>query len=405
MKRPYYGLFFCKKLYLLYLYSTLIKTNKSFNMSDKKPNVFPSQEQMQNANETGQLISQQLEDENEVVNSHISTAENAAVEEMARRTKEQIKLRDEALARNKVDSDKLYERREELMSQTKESLAPPVIPPVIPPIVPPTVNNYAGSSSGDGSKYDPFIESISQPQMNQPYDIIPLPSGGVFYSGRRSSVKVAYLTTADENILTSPNLVESGQFLEILINRKLLEPGLRYRDLIPGDRNAIMIWLRATGYGEKYPVLMTDTDGTEFESEINLSELKTIKLNLKPESDGLYNFELPLSKHIVRFKLLTVGDIDDLESIVDELKKGVINEEQTLILEKQVVSVDGSTDKMFIKNFVNSMRVLDAQKLRDYISTIKCDIDLTITVGTPGGGSITTFLPFTPRFFWPNSSV
>tara|TARA_R110000803_G_scaffold74903_2_gene139011 strand:+ start:8991 stop:10103 length:1113 start_codon:yes stop_codon:yes gene_type:complete len=370
-------------------------------MSDKKPNVFPNQERIKNANETGEFISEQLESEDNLANPQVSTAENAAVEEMARRTAEQMKLRDESLARNKIDSDKLYERRDELMSQTKESLNPPTTPPIVPPVV----NNYAGTNNVGGPKYDPFIESISQPQMNQPYDIIPLPSGGKVYPGRKPSVKVAYLTTADENILTSPNLVESGQFLEILINRKLLEPGLRYRDLIPGDRNAIMIWLRATGYGEKYPVLMTDTDGTEFESEVNLSELKTISLNLDPDSDGLYSFELPLSKHIIRFKLLTVGDIEDLESIVDELKKGVINEEQTLILEKQIVSVDNSTDKTFIKNFVNSMRVLDAQKLRDYISTINCDVDLTITVGTPGGGSLTTFLPFTPRFFWPNSSV
>ena len=44
-------------------------------MSDKKPNVFPTQEQIKNANETGDLISQQLKSENNVVNSHVSTAE------------------------------------------------------------------------------------------------------------------------------------------------------------------------------------------------------------------------------------------------------------------------------------------------------------------------------------------
>ena len=379
-------------------------------MSEKKPNVFPSHEQMQNANETGELIKRQLEAENEVVNPHVSTAEDAAAKEMARRTAEQIRLRDEALAKNAKASEELYARREEMMAQTKdttpvrhtENTAPPVVPSVVPPVVPPVVNNYSAPSGG-GSNYDPYIESISQPQMNQPYDVIPLPSKGRFYPGRKSSVKVAYLTTADENILTSPNLVQSGQFLEILINRKLLEPGLRYRDLLPGDRNAIMIWLRATGYGEMYPVLMTDTDGTQFEADINLSDLKTINLSKEPDADGLFTFELPLSKHVVRFKLLTAGDIDDLEAMVEKIEKNVINEEKTLILEKQVVSIDGNTDKTVIKNFVNSMRVLDAQKLRDYISEIKCDVDLTITVGTPGGGSLTTFLPFTPRFFWPNN--
>jgi hypothetical protein len=211
-------------------------------MSDKKPNVFPSQEQMQNANETGQLITQQLEAENDVVNPHISTAEDAAVKEMARRTEEQVRLRDEALAKNKVNSDKLLARREELMGQTKESLAPPAAPPVVPPV------NNINTASSSGGKYDPYIESISEPQMNQPYDIIPLPSEGKLYPGRKSSVKVAYLTTADENILTSPNLVENGQFLEILINRKLLEPGLRYKDLLPGDRNLYQNMLLGLNY-------------------------------------------------------------------------------------------------------------------------------------------------------------
>ena len=66
-----------------------------------------------------------------------------------------------------------------------------------------------------------------------------------------------------------------------------------------------MIWLRATGYGEMYPVTMTDEKGEEFETEINLSELKTIELTVNPSSDGLYHFELPLAKNLIKFKLLT----------------------------------------------------------------------------------------------------
>jgi len=342
--------------------------------------------------------------ENNVQNFSVSESEAKAVEEMRKRTAEQMKLRDEQLAKNAKASEELYSRREELMSQTKESVqaANKVEPPVVPPVVPPTYGGYDNSGDSKGKGKDPYIESISQPQMNQPYDVIPLPSKGRFYPGNKKSVKVAYLTTADENILTSPNLVESGDFLEILINRKLLEPGLRYKDLIPGDRNAIMIWLRATGYGEMYPVTMTDENGDEFEHEVNLSSLKTIELTVDPSDDGFYHFELPLAKNIVKFKLLTTGDIDELEEIISNTPDGVISEEQTLILERQIVDVDGNKDRLFIKNFANSMRILDAQKLRDFVSTITCDIDLQISVRTPGGGSIDTFLPFTQRFFWPN---
>ena len=373
-------------------------------MSDKKPNVFPNTEQISSANENTSKVAEQANQENNVQNFSVSESEAKAVEEMRKRTAEQMKLRDEQLAKNAKASEELYSRRDELMSQTKESVqaANKVEPPVVPPVVPPTYGGYDNSGSSNGKSKDPYIESISQPQINQPYDVIPLPSKGKFYPGNKKSVKVAYLTTADENILTSPNLVESGDFLEILINRKLLEPGLRYKDLIPGDRNAIMIWLRATGYGEMYPVTMTDENGDEFEHEFNLSSLKTIELTVDPSDDGFYHFELPLAKNIVKFKLLTTGDIDELEEIISNTPDGVISEEQTLILERQIVDVDGNKDRLFIKNFANSMRILDAQKLRDFVSTIKCDIDLQISVRTPGGGSIDTFLPFTQRFFWPN---
>ena len=375
-------------------------------MSEIKPNVFPTADQINAANETGQKITEQLLQENQVQPYQVPSGEAEAAAEMAKRTAEQLRLRNEAIARNKQIAEEAEIKRNEMMNQTRESVnAVRNNPPIVPPTIPPVINNEPNYGNNNNSNYDPYIESISQPQMNQAFDVIPLPSGGKFYPGRKKSIKVAYLTTADENILTSPNLVESGQFIEILINRKLLEPGLRYKDLLPGDRNAIMIWLRATGYGEMYPVLMTDKNGEEFETEINLSDLKTINLTVDPEADGLYTFELPLSKHIVRFKLLTCGDIDELERIIENIPDGVVNEEQTMILEKQIVEVDGNRDRAYIKSFVNGMRILDAQKLREYVSKIKCDIDLSISVRTPGGESINTFLPFTPRFFWPNSGL
>jgi hypothetical protein len=83
--------------------------------------------------------------------------------------------------------------------------------------------------------------------------MLSLPSLGKTYRNKKPNVRLGYMTTADENILTSPNLLQSGEFFNVL---KILEPDLRYNDLLVGDRNAIMIWLRATGYGEMYPVTL-----------------------------------------------------------------------------------------------------------------------------------------------------
>jgi hypothetical protein len=377
-------------------------------MSDKKPSVFPTDNQIAQANDTGQQMASQLQEENNVVTNYGSDLEAAAAAEMRKRTEEQVTMREEMLRKNEEIAKQMDDKR---ASQSKEQhpYTQPKVQSPVPPVPPtPPSNNDGGELFGGNSNKpstNAFVEVLSQPQMNQPFDVIPLPSEGKLYPNKKKSVKVAYLTTADENILTSPNLVESGEFLEILINRKLLEPDLRYENLLPGDRNAIMLWLRATGYGEIYPIMVYDENDKPFESEVNLSQLKTINLSVDPDSEGLFSFNLPTSNMNVKFKILSVGELDALEEYLESNKDNPINEEQTMALEAQIVEFNGSRDRREIKDYVTNMRLMDAKGLRDYMGTIECGVDMTITVGTPGGESITTFLPITPRFFWPNSQL
>jgi hypothetical protein len=231
-----------------------------------------------------------------------------------------------------------------------------------------------------------------------------LPSLGKAYKSKKKNIKLAYMTTADENILTSPNLLQSGEFLEILINRKILEPDLRYKDLLVGDRNAIMLWLRATGYGEMYPVTLLDENQDPFDTEINLNELKTKELTVDPDEDGLFNFILPLTKTNIRFRFLTCGDIDDIEKVLEKERENniPINNGTTYRYEKMIVEVNGDRNKANIRNFVNSMRIPDAKAFDNYVEEIESGIDLNIDVKTPGDGSISTFLPLNLNFFWPD---
>jgi len=278
------------------------------------------------------------------------------------------------------------------------------VPPT-PPSQPP-VNNTMDYGQNP-SNINPYILELSQPNYNAPFDVIPLPSKGKLYRNKKANIRLAYMTTADENILTSPNLLESGEFLEIIINRKILEPDLRYKDLTVGDRNAIMIWLRATAYGEMYPVTLLDENEVPFDTDINLNELKNIELGAEPDSDGYFDFKLPISKLDIKFRMLTVGDVDVLEELVekDKLNKVPVNNTSTYRMERQLVEVNGNRDKNYLKDFSNSMRIGDARALNDYIEKIESGIDLNIEVTTPGGGSIATFLPLNISFFWPNFRV
>ena len=50
---------------------------------------------------------------------------------------------------------------------------------------------------------EPNVNEYGQMNFNLPHDIVPLPSGGIFYPSKKKSVKVGYLTAADENILVN----------------------------------------------------------------------------------------------------------------------------------------------------------------------------------------------------------
>jgi hypothetical protein len=55
-----------------------------------------------------------------------------------------------------------------------------------------------------------------------------------------------------------------------------------------------MIWLRATGYGEMYPVTLLDENGDAFDTELNLNELKT-KEGAEPDDEGLFDYTFKLA--------------------------------------------------------------------------------------------------------------
>lgn len=473
---------------------------------DKKPQVFPNQGDMQpNAN---QALNQEQYYQNDAIanSSQVSAGEQAAAEEMRRRTAEQMRLRAEAIARtqgmaddgakarqalmtemankkeapeqftpqgqqelinsamtqeelmrmqeyiNRADQRKAtkqvevppssvnhpnyeeYQKQEAIriaqaaMSQSQQQQqAPPSYEdikmgnyggqpsntyygtptPPVPPVAPPSSYGQP-SDMNPRNPEDVYIEQLSQPQYNAPFDVIPLPSEGKLYRNRKKNIKIAYMTTADENILTSPNLLNSGRFLEVFINRKILEPDLRYKDLIEGDRDAIMLWLRATGYGNMYPIMVEDESGAPFETEVDLNEIKTISLTVDPDENGHFTFKLPVTGKVVKFRLLTIGEVDEITERVEyevETLKMPINNYSLYTLEKQIVSVDGDTNPQTIKALSETMRIGDSTALTEYIASINCGVDMNITVRTPGGGSVNRFLPINFKFFWPNFGV
>ena len=93
-----------------------------------------------------------------------------------------------------------------------------------------------------------------QENFNLPHDVVSLPSEGIFYKNKKKSIKVGYLTASDENILMG-----GGSDLTLnLLRAKIYEPDIRVEDLIEGDVEAILIFLRNTGFGPEITLNLTD---------------------------------------------------------------------------------------------------------------------------------------------------
>jgi hypothetical protein len=148
------------------------------------------------------------------------------------------------------------------------------------------------------------------------YDVVELPSKGIYYSNGKKSLKISYLTAADENILTSPNLIQNDGVIDELIRRKVLDKDINVEELVNEDRNAILIFLRNTAFGPEYEFTLTDPKTQQtFKHTVDLSVLKVKDFNLSPNLDGEYEYFLPNSKKKITFKFLTKLQEDEIEKI------------------------------------------------------------------------------------------
>jgi hypothetical protein len=251
-----------------------------------------------------------------------------------------------------------------------------------------------------------FLNQTGFIEDNEPFDVIDLPSKGYFYPNKKNSLRVGYLTAADENILTSPNLIQSGKVIDVLLRKKIKDRDVDVTKLLPGDRTAVMLFLRATGYGKEYPIMLTDPiTGEEFEYIVDLSTLPIKEINEIPDSNGEFIFELPRSKKNIKVRLLTPEDEKEINDIEEKRKvaygQNYISTRLTMRLERAIIEINGERNKTQIAEYIQQMPAFDSLMVRSFLIKIEPGIDTQIKVKAPSGEYIQTNIPFGPNFFWP----
>lgn len=210
-----------------------------------------------------------------------------------------------------------------------------------------------------------------------PVETVPLPSYGKVYSEGSplalvDTVDIRSMTARDEDILTSRALLKKGTVITELIKSCLVDKRVNPSDLLTGDRNALMVAIRITGYGAEYEA---ETECSECSEKtmhsFNLGELPIKRLEIDPVEpcSNVFDFTLPVTKKNVRFKFLTGRDEEEISATSDKQKKLQLNIDSSVTtnLLYSLVSVDGITDRAKLANFVKIMPARDSLALRSYI--------------------------------------
>ena len=238
---------------------------------------------------------------------------------------------------------------------------------------------------------------FGQENFTLPHDVVQLPSQGVFYKNKKKAIKVGYLTASDENILMGG----ANDLTMSLLRAKIYEPDIKVEDLIEGDVEAILIFLRNTAFGPEMTLNVTDpATKKQFQTTVMLDELSIIS-NQKPNEDGSFTVMLPKSQSTIKVKPLSYGEIQEINRMASTYPQGRVVPRVTWRMEKEILEIDGSRDKAQIAKFIESMPIADSKFIRNFMNENEPRLDMNKTIMTPSGEKLTVNVGFGVDFFRP----
>jgi len=263
--------------------------------------------------------------------------------------------------------------------------------------------------------------------FQQKTEVINLPSKGLCYNANNplsgGVVEMYYPDTSHEEILSDRKLLKKNQTIDKFL-KSLIADNTNFNDILLGDKSALMIASRIMLYGKDYPIEKITCKYCEEEQPIVVDltqiEHKEIDYSLL-NSDNLYEFTLPMVKHIVKFKMLTHKDE---MSVLDELKrrndynkksgkKDAIDAEFTTRLKYMIkeVTYEDQTGSLVTISEPTELKMYkmygrDSFEFRKHLNKISPDIKNEISYICNECDELNKIkLPMTISFFWPDTGI
>ena len=258
---------------------------------------------------------------------------------------------------------------------------------------------------GGGTKAEPDTSppaALMQETSNEgfsfvvPTEFVELPSKGLLYTQNhplhgQDSIEIKQMTAKEEDLLTSKTLLKKGIAIDRLVQSLLVDKRIKVDSLFVGDKNAIIIAIRKSGYGAEYSTKITCPNcGAVQKRTFNLNEFNTYsgqdidKLDIINNADGTFTTELPKTKLSITFRLLTGHHEKTLVSGMKLDRQQKHHERAVTRQLKNIPSMDSRHLRLCYK-----LAAPDVELTQQFICE-ECDFDQDLEV------------PLTADFFWPN---
>lgn len=262
-------------------------------------------------------------------------------------------------------------------------------------------------------------QAVQQLNFITPTEIVSIPSKGKYYpeghpAHNKDSIEIRQMTAKEEDILTSKSLLKKGVAIDRMLESLLVDKGIKPSELLIGDKNALLIAARITGYGAEYstqvvcPSCETKSNHS-FDLQEHLEKTAEDSKEELPEGcerlpSGNVLIKLPKTGWIVECRMMTGADETRIMKMAEARKRFSESEETKLSdqLETMIVSIQTITDLLLLKRAIQLMPAMDSKHLRKTYQKCVPNVDLKTTITCSSCGEEQEMeVPFTSDFFWP----
>ena len=266
----------------------------------------------------------------------------------------------------------------------------------------------------------------SQPQTQNhgfsfvvPTEFVELPSKGRFYSPEhplynKDTIEIKQMTAREEDMLTSRSLLKKGIALDRVLESVIVDKSINPITLLVGDRNALIIAMRVSGYGNIYETQISCpacSAKQKYQFDLNETEVfsgkSEVDNSIKEMDNGLFSTVLPKTSVDVVFRLLNGGDEKRVSEQIEASRKR--NRDENLVttqLRNLIVSVNGDQTAAAINYVVENIPSMDARHLRLAYKLTAPDLDMHHHFNCSSCDHEQELeVPLTADFFWPDRRI